>query len=320
MRSKIPSVVVMCLCALSLATIGYGADDPASQLKQGEVLVNTKQYEQAEGIYLAIVQQGSEYAFAAQKGLALLYVATNDMAKADAAVAKLITAFAQQPTLPREICRVGDAYLKAGKYDKARQVYQYVLDKWTGTQNVLWAKAGLAKLDIAQGNDAAAEAKIAGFVSDFNDHPELCEAVFEVAEAYWDQAAIKRNANLIEEQHKYLRKTLGECDRIISDFPNTELRKADSYFMSGDCYRLMDERADAIARYEELVRRWPSYECAWGAQFLIGQGYEQLWLISGCADAAALAKAKAAYQKVVENYPNSRAAKVAAKWLKVNSK
>ena len=208
---------------------------------------------------------------------------------------------------------------RPSRLDKAGGMYQYIADHWEGKEDMLWARSGFAKVDIARENDACAEEKIEAFVVDFNDNPALAEAVFSVAKGYWDKSHSKRNELLIEQQHKYLRKALGTWKRI-KNLPNSQSVLADSYYYCGDCYRLLDERNNAIEMYDEVVKQWPHFKYAASAQFGIAQSYEHLWLISGGSDSDSLEKAKAAYRRIVENYPNSHPARIAAGWLKNNDR
>ena len=181
-------------------------------------------------------------------------------------------------------------------------------------------EAGFAKLDIAKENDTAAETRIEAFIADFNDHPDLAQAVFSVAKTYWDKASDKSKKGLKEEQHKYLQRALGRWESISNGLSDSQDLMAKACLYCGDCHRLVFDYLNAIEKYEEFVSRWPNGKRAANVQFLIGQNYIQLWLANPEANSEAHDKAIAAYRKLVENYPDSELAKLAARSLKRNVK
>ena len=310
-------IIVALVCPLIVVRSGFGASGSGDQLKEADKLFGLNKYDQAEQAYLGIVQEGGADTFIALRQLCCLYVTTTDQAKADAAYESLLTIFSDQPTLAKQISLVGDAYVKVGKFDKASSLYQYIVDHWPGSENLLWAKAGFAKIDIAKESDALAAQKIEAFVTDFNDHSDLAQAVFSVAEAYWYKASDKSKKGLREEQHKYLYKAMAQWERISKGgFRDSQDLMAKSCFYCGDCYRLMFEYQKAIEKYEEYVSRWPNNTMAASAQFLIGQNYKHLWLDDPKVNIEYRDKSRAAYQKLVDNYPDSKPAKMIAKSLK----
>ena len=320
MKRKIILLMAVCACAVAAVQPAHAAEQPSGQLEQANKLLGLQKFDQAEQIYLDIIQQGSADAFPAVRQLAVLYITTGEQTKADATVESLLTGFSAQPTLPRDISLVADAYIKAANYEKAKGLCEHIVKQWPDSEHLLWAEAGYAKLDIARENDSAAETKTDAFISDFNDHPELAEAVFSVAEAYRYKASSKRKEGLKEEQHKYLRKALGRWKSISNGLSDSQDLMATSCFYCGDCRRLMFDYLNAIEEYEEFVSRWPNSVMAPNAQFLIGQNYKHLWLTDPKVNLDARDKSRAAYQKLVDNYPDSRPAKLAARSLERNDK
>jgi hypothetical protein len=88
------------------------------------------------------------------------YIRDANDAAADEAFDKLLTEFSGQPTLPKEIYQIVDMYAMAGKYDKADQVYQHVLNNWPEAKQDGLGHIGVAEINILDlidsGNDAAA--------------------------------------------------------------------------------------------------------------------------------------------------------------------
>lgn len=76
MREKIPFLSLALFVLLSVALPGKVLGDASTQLEQAEKLANDGNYEQAEAVYKQVIEgnPGTEYAFRAQKDLAILYI------------------------------------------------------------------------------------------------------------------------------------------------------------------------------------------------------------------------------------------------------
>ena len=94
------------------------------------------------------------YAMWSQVDIVKSHIRDGNEADADEAFDRLVTLFAEQPSLPKEIYQVGDEYAEALNYDKAELLYQYVIANWPGSEYEMWAGTGIIKLDICLGNDA----------------------------------------------------------------------------------------------------------------------------------------------------------------------
>jgi TolA-binding protein len=90
---------------------------------------------------------------------------------------------------------------------------------------------------------------------------------------------------------------------------------AQAHYFSAACYRDLGDYAKAIEYYETVVDLWPDYEYAWNAQFLIGHSYEHLRNAGAVPVAEANPRIKAAYDQVVQKYPDCPAARAARNWL-----
>ena len=80
-------------------------------------------------------------------------------------------------------------------------------------------------------------------------------------------------------------------------------RNDQALFKRAEIAQIRKESQDAIALYEQLVREYPHGPKANHAQFMVGFLYEE--------ELKDTTKAKMAYQKVIDNYPDSDLAKSA---------
>ena len=72
---------------------------------------------------------------------------------------------------------------------------------------------------------------------------------------------------------------------------------------SGVCYIRLGEYEKTVAHFEKVIEKWPDYEYAWSAQHLIGT-YVNLLMKSGKIPASeAEPKIEAAWQAMIDNYP-----------------
>jgi len=301
------------VCALfAISALGI---EPS--LQQADKLFGLHKYAEAEPIYLSIVGQGGKEAFLALKQLACLYIATGDKIKADAAFEGLLSVFSSESSLPKQIILISDAYIKVNDIDKAAKTIQQINNQ--SATGLLWANVGAVKVEIAKEQDA--QQKVSSILTDFAEHPDLAEAVFSVAQGYWikshqkvsEAITLEQTEPKLVEQHQYLLNALNLYEKIINDMNASQALLQDIYFSCGDCYRLLEERLKAAYRYDEFVRQWPGHEYAASAQFLVGQCYEQQYRMTGYKDLVIGEKAKAAYQKVVDNYPDSPLASIASR-------
>jgi len=195
----------------------------------------------------------------------------NDVA-ANAAFDKLMAAFSEQPTLPKEIYQVGDEYAKALNYDKAGALYQYVIANWPGTEYEMWARTGIVKLDIYFGNDANVQPALDQLIADFNDHPDSPEAVFVIGEEYFNMAFVDPNNLWMIKSEEHLKKARDVWERIISQCPLSQsIGLQHAHYFTAVCYRLFGEYEKAITHFQKVVDNWPDYQYAWSAQCLIGE-------------------------------------------------
>jgi len=242
------------------------------------------------------------------------YIRDGNQQAADAAYEKLLSVFSSRPTLATEISRVADTYIAAGKLDKAERLYKYVLDKWPGDKQILWATAGMIKLDIARGNEAAAQKAIDNLIADFKDHPTLPQAIFSIGEQYWIQALSYDRAGVSDKANEYYRKALAVWERIIKDLPPSIIT-AQAYHMAGECYRYFGQNEKAIEYYKTVVDKWPDYQYAWLTQNRIAKIYRWLVATGVMSEPEGQDAIKVAYERLLTSYPDCPVAQVARDWL-----
>ena len=182
--------------------------DAATQLEQAEAYKKNEQYEQAEAIYKTVVADygGSDYALEAQKNLAILYIN-----RAQAACERLITDFSSHPALPEALYRVADEYQILQSHERARQIYQYIVDNLPESDMAVPAQMDVVISNLELGKDAEAEAETRKLIVDFAGHPHLPDALCGVANEYQGRQRHERAIEL----YRYIADTLPESDMAL---------------------------------------------------------------------------------------------------------
>ena len=282
---------------------------------------DVKKYEKALQFYKQVVDSWpeSEQAVWSQAAIAKLYIELGDDPNAKAAVDKLIADFSANSDLPAALNLVGEIYEKAGKCEEAKSVYQQVIQQNPDRRLAQKVKQAILKVDVLplthSGDDANSVVEaIDNLIADFNDHPTLAEAIYQIGKKYHDDACRDEGKGLDDEAIAHYWKAITTWQIVREKYPDSDLAMRVCY-LTGDCYRKVDEREKAVECYEEILAKWPDYEYAWSAQFLIGYCYEQLKHAGAVERTVADARTKAAYERVVAEYPDCPAVEAACDWL-----
>ena len=90
-----------------------------------------------------------------------------------------------------------DGYYESGEYQQALTAYQNIVTVYPGTDYALKAQTGIAKVNLAVGNNTAADAATEKLKNDFSNHSGLPKAINEVARKC-RSTKIKRYSKAIE--------------------------------------------------------------------------------------------------------------------------
>ncbi len=255
----------------------------------------------------------SKQAMWSQMGVAVSNTALGETEAAAAAVDKLLADFSENEQIADAVRQVANAHRKSGKYEKASELYQYVIANWPGSEQVRRSQMGLAMLDIAVKDGADAELAMDKLIADFGDHPDLPRLISSIEEAYYIR--ILSAETWLEENYLY---PVELWEKVMAEIPDLFHDDPDLYYFIACCYYQLGDYEKAIQHYKIVADRWLDYEYAWNAQFLVGHYYERLGDGGVIAGSVADAETKAAYERVLERYPNCKAAKAARSWLEKN--
>ena len=277
--------------------------------------------DRAAGIHRYNVEKfpGDKYALWSQVEVAYHHIRTGDEAGSDAAVEKFLSVFAGHPALPRDVYNIAKEYGKAGRNEKALELYQYVIDH-RPTNEDIYARMSASMAYIGLSDDANAMSVTDGLISDFNKHTDLAGVIFHIGEQYYERAFRLAGEDLAEQSKSDFRNAAAVWQRIITDLPPSEPNTPQAHQSVGECYRSLGEYEKAIEYYQKLVDNFPDYEDAVSAQYLVGHMYRLLRNKGVIDDSEANTLIKDAFERVVQNYPDSTPANAARNWLKYNVK
>ncbi|MGB2808045.1 MAG: tetratricopeptide repeat protein, partial [Sedimentisphaerales bacterium] len=329
-------------------------------LLQAETYREQGQYEQAEAIYLQIVTgfPDSNDALEAQKQLTILYIRQDNQPQAEAAFQKLLAYFYMHNEIAKAVNKVADHYRWSGKYEKAKQLYQYVVDSWPQADYAVWSQKSLAASNIQLGDDPNADAAIEKLLTNFSQHKQIANAVNMLA----DECSTLKRYDKARRLYQYIVENCPEnelaiwaqrsvvisyiklgdfaaakdaVEKLLTDFSEHK-HIAKAVNKVADHYRWSKRYEKARQLYQYVVDNWPQAEYAiWSQKSLVisyiqfvddpnadaaiekllanfSQHKQKANAVNMLADECSLLKryrnARRLYQYFVENFPDSELA------------
>jgi tetratricopeptide (TPR) repeat protein len=288
-----------------------------------------RKFEEAKSLYerAARLDPNDPYVVKAQFNAPKLHifslVKSENYNDANAAIDKFTSDFTKNPALPGVVYWFGKEFEAAKTYDKAKKMYQQVVLQYPKSSHADKSLLEASKMDvlslIQSGDDTSALAALDALIADFNDHPDLPEAVFVVGEQYYNKAFRCKKENLDIEAKENFQKAIAVWERIITDLPSSPFIPQAYNFMA-ICYDRLGQYGTAIKYYQQVLDDWSDYQHACYTQFQIGRCYERLKNAGTLTRTEADTLIRTAYQAVVKNYPDCSLVKAAQNWLDYNKK
>jgi len=237
---------------------------------------------------------------------------------ADSNVSEMLEDFAGHKQLSRRLYEIAEKYSRNEAWPYAEALYGRIAADYPKDKYGLKAKLGVSRtnvLSLIMSQDCnQAEAALDKMVADFNNNPYLAEAVLIIGLQCHDGGLSKENQGLTEQARYRFEKAVEICDRVINEFPDYSF-VPEACCRAGDCYYKLGKQEESIQRYQKVIDDYPKYEFAWHAQFMIGYCYEGLKNSGVVEKSAADAQTKAAYEQVIQNYPDCEATEYVRSWL-----
>jgi len=223
-----------------------------------------------------------------QGSAARMYMRLRDYAAASAAVGKLISDYGSSKEAAKAIDNVGDAYRDAGKYDKAAELYSWVVANGSDVERAIGSEASLARLYIKTDEYVKAQAETDKLISRSGSNPAAAKAVDNIADGYrkakkpekarelyrWVVENQPEAEHAIQSQVSAVKVSIAmgddanaetEIERLMSLFGERD-GIAGAVESVGDEYFKQERYDKALELYNKVVDTWPLDEDAIGAQ------------------------------------------------------
>ncbi|MHC4643152.1 MAG: LamG-like jellyroll fold domain-containing protein [Planctomycetota bacterium] len=283
-----------------------------------------RKFEKAESLYERAAQLDPQNPhvikaqFNARKLHIFSLIKSEKYTEAHAAIDEFTTDFDNHPALPGILYWIAKDFEAAKEYEEAKRMYQQVAWQYPKSSHAANALMEASQMDvlssIESGNDTMVQESLDNLIADFNEHTDLPIAILEIGERYYNIALHNKNKGLTAESEENLLEAIAIWERIITELPSSHITP-EAYFLSAEGYRELDEQVKAAEYYQKVVDGWPNFKYSWHAQFLVARIYKRLKSSGSVSESEANSKIKAAYERILQDYPNSSAVHDALKWL-----
>ncbi len=306
------------LAAIDTLTIDFSGhpDLPEALYHIAKGYKGVDKYGKADDLYQYIMEQypdslyGPKTRLHVEKNEIRFSIDAGDYNQAQEATEKLAADFYADSSLPAKLYRIARRYEAQGKHEKAKSIYQQIIQQHPDSVYVGRALLDIPKSEILcfidDANDTAAQEALDSFIADFNSHPYLSNAVFRIAEQYYNKARLNQNEGIAVEAEAYYQKAIAVLKRVITEFPVSGIIPR-VYCSLALTYHDLAQYEKAIEYCKRAVANWPHYEFAWYAQFMIADCYEKLERSGRISTADAAAKIHQACEKLLTDYPEAKA-------------
>jgi tetratricopeptide (TPR) repeat protein len=239
-----------------------------------------------------------------------------DDASINAGIDKLFMQYSDKQGLPTVALHIG-AQLCSKDHPRAAEMLQYVIDNHRDHKAALNAQVRMGHIYVRQDDDGRAESTYQDVMSYYANDPGLPRAIFLMAEGYWERALMElgRAREITGLARESFEKTLSKCEKVISQYPGVSPPGAEVYRLAGECCSYLGQHDKALEYFQGVVDNWPDYPSVSNVLLRIGRKYEYLKRSGVIPAAEAESMTASAYRRLVRDYPNCNAARIASKWL-----
>ena len=280
-------LLLMLACVVLWPVVSFGADANAVKdlFAQAQKFAQDDDYNGAETIYKQISAEnpGTDYDFNAKILLTMHYIRRDKKILTDAAYESLINAFADHPDLPRKLHEEIGYTLRenrvVGRPAKARQIYQYMKQRWP--QRGLSCQAGIIQCYMKEGDWDNTSTAIDELLSDYADS-DLSTAIYDLAYQYRSHKKWEKSRDLYKyalsqwPQHNQAMKAMryaikadiklgnnadAQIENLITAYADNPKIGSELTELADD-YRGQNKWAQARELYEYCLKNWPQSEDA----------------------------------------------------------
>ena len=265
----------------------------------------SRKYEKAKNIYQQIIQQypdsssASKAQLAAPRIEALSHIEAEDDDAADAATDSLTANFSSRSELPLslyDIARRHERCERTEKYEKAKSIYQQIIQQYPDTTAADRAQLGVERTNIfslIKLRDETTTEAVDSLIANFSGHPDLPEALYDIARKY------EKTKEKEYEEAKNI------YQQVIQQHPNSShAARAQLIVPKMNIFSLIEsgQIESAQAAIDSLMADFTGHSYLPAVLSEIAKRYER---------AEKYEQAENAYQQIIQRYPESRYAESA---------
>jgi tetratricopeptide (TPR) repeat protein len=256
------------------------------------------------------------YAMWAQLGLLEIDLLKGNRESVDAGFDKLVNDYASHPEIGAAVCSLAQYYENLQNFEKAKQIYMYLLDHWPRDEYARWAQVGLAKVNESLKNEPGAQEAIDKLHADSNEPNVLADGLLQISLQYYQQAVEYQNkGDQTKAQHDF-RQAIAVSETILNNLPASAVYTPRAYHSLAIIHDKFGDYQKAIQYCQNVVTKYPDFINACYVQFMIVSCYQKLESSGNIKSEEASEKICQACEKLLNDYPDCIAATTAAKILK----
>lgn len=283
--------------------------------------------ETAKTFYNEIVIDCPDSCYAVRSELKLRRITIDDLIKsgnyqtARSEVIRLKEDFPDNDLLKvkHELMVIAFNYTKAGQVSSARELYQEIINISPESRDKNVALLRLNMLDyfshIDSGETSLAENVIVMIENSMRDTQYLPLGLFIIAEEYYRRGTQQQTM----EPDICLQKAIDICEnKVLTNALTDEHTKAECYMILAGAHRYLGNYTVSSGYYQLYADNFPQRRQAWYSRLMIGRNHEELITEDTVDSSQAKDVIVSEYTKLIEDYPNSKGAKIAKQWLNRN--
>jgi tetratricopeptide (TPR) repeat protein len=280
------SLVLASLAFSGIARESFG--EASAYFEQAKSYYEAGEYQKARELYEYVGETwpgDANYAIWSEALVILSYIDVGKMAAAEVAIDALLIEFGGDEHAAEVVHHIAYQCLTLKRYEKARELYQYVLDNWRGDDSsVIWSQTGVAMSSISLGDTEAADAAAEKLVTEFSENSHIAEEVHHLA---WHCRYVAGDHNRAVEYYEY----------VLDHWPDDE--KYAIWSQSGLALSYIDigDNTGAQAAIDKLVAEFADDERLPEEVHHIAYHYREV---------KEYGKARVYYQYVLDNWPGSK--------------
>jgi len=276
--------------------------------------------DKARALWQRVLQDwpAAPHAMWSQMTLAKSDITRGNFSTSQAGINNLLNNFANHPELPAALYELAEKYKNLERLEEAKSLYQQIVQRFPESEQATKALVDVSGVDIflliEAGDQTAVDEAIDQLVASFVDEPQLLQEVFLIGERYLNKALTLQAEGKQNQSSAYFLKAIETYEKLINELPSSEI-VPEACMAAAKCYHQLGDYEMSVQYYQKVADYYPDYPFVWHALAKAASGYGDLAKAGLMEKSEAQAKTKAAYEKLVTDYPDCKAANIARQWL-----